>query len=109
MAPTTRAQAQGTATPPVPLRLPPDSPRPPPADEWDDDDNDPLLDHVLRVLYPIQSMFARVRESLRHSGYFMFDHLYTLDKECVQELTYPNPDGPGRIPLPAGNRNHLLN
>jgi hypothetical protein len=37
-----------------------------------------------------------------------FSHLYTLDKECIHDLTYPNPDGRGLIPLPLGNHNcHL--
>ena len=76
---------------------------------WDDDDDDPLLDHVLRVLYPVQSMFERVRESLRDTGYVQFDHLFTLNKECIQDLTYPNPDGHGRLPLSPSIRSHLLN
>jgi hypothetical protein len=102
MAPTTRAQANASPPPP----LPDTPPRPTPDDEQED--VDPLLFHVLSVLYPQRIMAERVRESLYHAGYYMFDHLYTLDKECIQDLTYPNPDGRGRIPLPVGNRNHLL-
>ena len=107
---TTRRQSRITAAPPA---VPPSEPDPPPPilDAWDDDDTDPLLDHVLRILFPVQNMFERVRESLRDSGYVKFEHLYTLDKESLLELTYPDPDSPdgrGRKPLPVGNRNHLL-
>jgi hypothetical protein len=100
---------------PAPPALPPEPPDPPPpttmTSEWcDDDDDDPLLlDHVLRVLYPVRSMFERVRESLRDTGYVQFDHLFTLDKECIQDLTYPSPDGHGRLPLSTNIHNHLLN
>ena len=99
---------------PAPPALPPKPPDPPPPTQmtsewWDDDDDDPLLDHVLRVLYPVQSMFERVRESLRDTGYVQFDHLFTLNKECIQDLTYPNPDGHGRLPLSPSIRSHLLN
>ena len=101
MAPTTRAQANVTTPPPLPDT-------PPRLHDEEQDDIDSLLAHVLTVLYPRQGMAERVRESLDHSGYDMFDHLYTLDKECIHDLTYPNPDGRGRIPLPLGNRNRLL-
>jgi hypothetical protein len=73
---------------PAPPALSPEPPDPPPPTQmtsewWDDDDDDPLLDHVLHILYPVQSMFRRVRESLRDSGYVQFDHLFTLDEECI--------------------------
>ena len=99
-----RRQTRGSA-PAVP---PADTDPPSPSTlrtAWDDDGTDPLLDHVLQILFPRQSMFERVQESLRHSGYDEFEHLYTLTKASLLELTYSDPDSHnGRTPLPIGNR-----
>ena len=99
---------------PASLALPPEPPDPPPhthnaPEWWNDDYNDPLFDHILHVLYPQCRMFARVRESLINSGFYTWDYLYMLDWECLDDLTYPNPNSHGRLPLPTNARNHLLN
>ena len=73
---------------------------------------DPLLAHVLGILFPRPAMLARVQESLQHFGITQFDEeLFDLDKESIKALTYPNPDalaGPARLVLPVGDRDKLL-
>ena len=74
---------------------------------------DPLLAHVLGILFPRPAMLARVQESLQHFGITQFDEelFDLLDKESIKALTYPNPDalaGPARLVLPVGYRSRLL-
>ena len=75
---------------------------------------DPLLAHVLGILFPRHATLALVQESLQHFGITRFDEELgaLLDtKESIKALTYPNPDalaGPARLVLPVAYRNILL-
>ena len=75
---------------------------------------DPLLAHVLGILFPRPAMLARVQESLQHFGITQFDEeLFDLldTKESIKALTYPNPDAPAepaRLVPPVAYRNILL-